>query len=105
VVHGQGGCRGRSSAWRSWQFAGARSLLTAVVVNPRKARRMLRRMERDLAYSDPRLNMLFESFAVQAQGAKIPGKEMTRTRRLRLAGWLARRVSTASPFDPASSES
>ena len=61
-------------------------------MNPRTDRRLLRRLERDLAHSDPHLKMLFASFTVQAWGAEMPGTEMIRTRPLRLFEWLGRRA-------------
>ena len=65
-------------------------------MNPRADRRLLRRLERDLAHSDPHLKMLFASFTVQAWGAEMPGTEMIRTRPLRLFEWLGRRADRHS---------
>jgi hypothetical protein len=56
-------------------------------------RRVLRGIERDLAHSDLRLSMLFESFTELASGADMSGTEKIRTRRLRLFGRLGRRVN------------
>ena len=46
--------------------------------------RALREIERDLARSDPRLDMVFLSFTGQARGKKMPRAEQIRT------GWLRR---------------
>jgi len=61
----------------------------AAVTNMRRGRRVLRRIERDLAHSDLRLSMLFKSFTELAEDADMPGTEKMRTRRLRLFGRLA----------------
>jgi hypothetical protein len=91
VVHGQGGWRGRSSdSSRPWQPTGVRAVLTDVLMSLRTNRRLLRGIERDLAHCDPRLNMLFWSFTVQARGAEMPGTEMIVTQSPRLFGWLRR---------------
>ena len=53
-------------------------------MNPRLWRgRALRRIERDLASSDPRLNMLFSLFIRLAMDEKMPRVETVRTRPLR----------------------
>ena len=57
-------------------------------MNLRTGRRLLRGIERDLARSDPHLDVLFGSFTVQAEGAQMPDVEMSRTRPLRLLRWL-----------------
>jgi hypothetical protein len=57
-------------------------------MNLRRGRRALRGIERDLADSDPRLSMLFVSFAELAKGEEMPGMEKIRTRPLRLLGRL-----------------
>jgi hypothetical protein len=54
----------------------------------RPSRRALRGIERDLAHSDPDLDMLFTSFTVLTQGTRMPRLETTRTWRLRLFRWL-----------------
>ena len=61
-------------------------------MNAHTGRRLLHRIERDLARSDPHLNMLFASFTVLTRGAEMPGMEMIRTRPPRLFGWLGRRA-------------
>ena len=61
-------------------------------MSPRTNQRLLRGIERDLAHSDPPLNMLFWSFTVQALGAEMPSIEMIRVRPPRLFGWLGRRA-------------
>ena len=53
-----------------------------------RGRRVLREIERDLAHSDLRLSMLFESFTELAKDADMPCTEKIRTRRLRLFGRL-----------------
>jgi hypothetical protein len=65
-------------------------VLTDVVMSQRANRRLLGGIERDLAHSDPHLNMLFWSFAVRARGAEMPDIETIRTRSPRLFGWLGR---------------
>ena len=55
-----------------------------------RGRRVLREIERDLAHSDLRLSMLFESFTELTKDAGMPGTEKIRTRRLRLVGRLGR---------------
>ena len=47
-------------------------------------RRALRRIERELARSDPRLNAFFLSLAALNRGKEMPEAEMIRSR----AGWL-----------------
>jgi len=49
--------------------------------------RALRRIERELARSDPRLNALFLSIAGLGKGKAMPEAEMIRAR----AGWLPAR--------------
>jgi hypothetical protein len=49
--------------------------------------RALRRIERDLANSDPRLDAIFLSFTVQTRGEKMPEAEKIRTG---LRRWLIR---------------
>jgi len=50
--------------------------------------RALRRIERELARSDPRLNALFLSIAGLGKGKAMPEAEMIRAR----AGWLPARL-------------
>jgi hypothetical protein len=62
------------------------------VTNRRRDRRALRGIEWDLAQSDPRLSMLFVSFAELAKGEEMPGTEQVRIRKFRLFGRLGRRA-------------
>ena len=56
----------------------------------RRGRRVLHGIERDLAHSDLRFSMLFESFTELAKGADMPGTEKITTRRLQVFGRLGR---------------
>ena len=56
----------------------------------RRGRRVLHGIERDLAHSDLRFSMLFESFTKLAEGADMPATEKIRNTRLRLFGRLGR---------------
>jgi hypothetical protein len=58
----------------------------------RPHRRALRGIERDLACSDPHLNMLFASFTHLAGGTKMPRIEMIGAWPVRLVRWLGRRA-------------
>jgi len=51
-------------------------------------RRALRRIERELARSDPRLNAFFLSVAALGRDKEMPEAEMIRSR----AGWLPARL-------------
>ena len=58
----------------------------------RLRQRVLRGIERDLARSDPHLNMLFASFTHLAGGTKMPHIEMIGAWPVRLVRWLGRRA-------------
>jgi hypothetical protein len=59
-------------------------------------RRVLGRIERDLADSDPRLDDLFLSFNQRASGGKMPRTEKIRTGPLGLIARMGCRVRPAS---------
>ncbi len=58
--------------------------------------RALRRMEREIAESDPGLDALFSSFARRTWGREMPGTETIPARRLKVLGWLRRDRTLAS---------
>lgn len=60
---------------------------------PRRGRRALRRIEQDVASSDPALDRLFAFFTRLAEGEETPRVEKARGRSARLLGRLGRPVT------------
>ncbi len=57
--------------------------------------RTLRRIEREIAESEPGLDALFSSFTRRSWGREMPGTETIPARRLKVLAWLRRERTLA----------